>query len=301
MSHEPAASEVEIVEVGPRDGLQNESRELSTEAKVDLVERSFAAGLGRVEVTSFVHPRAVPAMADAEQVLAGVAAGPGRVRSALVINQRGLDRATAAGVDDLNLVLVATETFSRRNQRMGVAETLAEIGRLVAGTGRPVCVTIAAAFGCPFEGRVPEATVLDLAGRVADLGVREISLADTIGVGTPDQVARLVRGLDEVAPGVRRRAHFHNTRNTGYANAVAALEAGIDALDAATGGIGGCPFAPGATGNIATEDLLYLLHGMGVRTGVDLAAVVDNARWLQERLGGAPVPGQLSRAGVWPA
>jgi hydroxymethylglutaryl-CoA lyase len=293
--------ELEIVEVGPRDGLQNESRELSTAAKVAYAERSYGAGIGRVELTSFVHPRAVPAMADAEQVAASVPPGAGRVRSALVLNQRGLERATAAGIEDVNCVLVATETFSQRNQRMSVAETVEEIGRMVAATDLPVCVTIAVAFGCPFEGPVDEARVVELAGRVADLGVREISLADTIGVGTPDQVTRLMHGVATAAPGVRRRAHFHNTRNTGYANAVAALEAGVDALDAATGGIGGCPFAPGATGNIATEDLLYLLQGLGVRTGIDLGAVIDNARWLQDQLGGEPVPGQLSRAGAWPS
>lgn len=294
---------VEIVEVGPRDGLQNESRTLTTAQKAEYAERSHAAGIGRVELTSFVHPKAVPQMADAEAVVAAVPAAPGRVRSALVLNLRGLERAQAAGVEDLNFVLVASETFSQRNQRMSVAETLEEIAAMterLAGGTLTAAVTIACAFGCPFEGRVPEERVLDLAHQVAALGVREISLADTIGVGVPDQAARLVAGLAHAAPGVRRRAHLHNTRNTGYANAVAAVEAGVDALDAATGGIGGCPFAPRATGNIATEDLLYLLHGMGVRTGVDLAAVVENAAWLQERLGGEPVPGQLSRAGDWP-
>lgn len=291
---------VEIVEVGPRDGLQNESRELDTDAKVEYAERAFAAGVRRVELTSFVHPRAVPRMADAEDVFAGVPAREGRVRSALVLNLRGVERAVAAGADDLNCVLVASETFSRRNQRMGVEETLAEIGRMISAVDLPVCVTIATAFGCPFEGRVEEGRVLALAAEVADLGAGEISLADTIGVGTPDQVSRLLQGLAEVAPGVRRRAHFHNTRSTGYANAVAAVAAGVDALDAATGGIGGCPFAPGATGNIATEDLLYLLRGMGVGTGVSVPAVVENAQWLQGKLGGSPLPGQLARAGDWP-
>lgn len=295
--------QVEIVEVGPRDGLQNEPRSLTTSQKASYAARSYAAGIRRVEVTSFVHPGAVPAMADAEAVMAAVDAAPGRVRSALVINRRGLERALAAGVDDLNFVLVASETFSQRNQRMSVAETLAEIGRMVdllADTALTAGVTIACAFGCPFEGAVAEEQVLDLAHRVGALGVAEISVADTIGVGVPDQAGRLVAGLAEAAPGVRRRAHLHNTRNTGYANAVAAVEAGVDALDAATGGIGGCPFAPRATGNIATEDLLYLLHGMGVRTGVELSAVIENAAWLQGSLGGEPVPGQLSRAGDWP-
>lgn len=291
---------VEIVEVGPRDGLQNESRELDTAAKVEYAERAFAAGLRRVELTSFVHPRAVPQMADAEGVFVGVRAGEGRVRSALVLNLRGVERAVAAGAEDLNCVLVASETFSRRNQGMGVEDTLAEISRMISAVDLPVCVTIATAFGCPFEGPVAEGRVLALAEQAAQLGAGEISLADTIGVGTPDQVERLVRGLADVAPGVRRRAHFHNTRNTGYVNAVAAVAAGVDALDTATGGIGGCPFAPGATGNIATEDLLYLLRGMGVGTGVSVPAVVETAQWLQGKLGGGPLPGQLSRAGDWP-
>lgn len=295
------ATEVEIVEVGPRDGLQNDPRTLTTTQKAEYAERSFAAGVGRVELTSFVHPAVVPAMADAEAVVAAVAPRSDRVRSALVLNHRGLERALAAGVEDLSCVLVASETFSQRNQRMSVAGVLSEIERMLAtAAGVPLAVTIACAFGCPFEGPVPEDRVLELAARVAALGVGEISLADTIGVGTPDRVGRLVAGLADAAPGVRRRAHFHNTRNTGYANAVAAVEAGIDALDAATGGIGGCPFAPGATGNIATEDLCYLLHGMGVSTGVDLAAVIANAAWLQGSLGGDPLPGQLSRAGDWP-
>ncbi|HWJ80763.1 MAG TPA: hydroxymethylglutaryl-CoA lyase [Nocardioides sp.] len=295
------APQVEIVEVGPRDGLQNDPRTLTTTQKAEYAERSFAAGVGRVELTSFVHPAVVPAMADAEAVVAAVAPRSDRVRSALVLNHRGLERALAAGVEDLSCVLVASETFSQRNQRMSVAGVLSEIERMLAtAAGVPLAVTIACAFGCPFEGPVPEDRVLELAARVAALGVGEISLADTIGVGTPDRVGRLVAGLADAAPGVRRRAHFHNTRNTGYANAVAAVEAGIDALDAATGGIGGCPFAPGATGNIATEDLCYLLHGMGVSTGVDLAAVIANAAWLQGSLGGDPLPGQLSRAGDWP-
>lgn len=303
MGSDAPVRKVEIVEVGPRDGLQNEPRRLSTADKVAYVERAFAAGIARVETTSFVHPRAVPAMADAEDVLAGVPAGPGRIRSALVLNRRGLDRALAAGVDDLNAVVVASETFSQRNQRMSIAECLDVVTDLAAAAATattPFSVTIACAFGCPFEGLVPEERVLDLAAQIAGLGVGEISVADTIGVGTPDRVTRLVAGLSDVAPGTRRRAHFHNTRNTGYANAVAAVAAGIDALDAATGGIGGCPFAPAATGNIATEDLVYLLHGMGVATGVDLPTLVDNAAWLQEQLGGDPIPGQLSRAGLWP-
>lgn len=292
---------VEIIEVGPRDGLQNESRALSTADKAELVERGFAAGCIRVEVTSFVHPNAVPALADAERVMELVPRRTGRRRTALVLNRRGLARAVAAGADEIGCVLVATETFSQRNQRLSIEETLAEITAIVDEAPMPVSVTIAAAFGCPFEGRVDQARVLDLAARVADLGVEEISLADTIGVGDPNQVKRLFEGLAQAAPDIRRRGHFHNTRNTGYANAVAAVAVGVDALDAAAGGLGGCPFAPGATGNIATEDLLYLLHAMGVSTGISLNQAVETARWLQQRLGGAPLAGQLSRAGEWPA
>lgn len=288
--------------MGPRDGLQNDPRSLSTADKVEYAARAHRAGVRRVEATSFVHPRLVPQMADAEEVVAGLREkAPTLVVSGLVLNRRGHERAMAVGVDEVNCVLVASETFSRRNQGMGIADCLEEITAIVGAASAPVSVTLATAFGCPFEGRIEPEVVLALARRVADLGVAEIALADTIGVGVPAQVGALLGGLARVAPAVRRRCHFHNTRNTGYANALAAVEAGVDVLDAATGGIGGCPFAPAATGNIATEDLLYLLAGEGIDCGVDLDATVDNARWLGERLGGAPLPGLLSRAGTWPA
>jgi hydroxymethylglutaryl-CoA lyase len=221
----------------------------------------------------------------------------------LVLNRRGFDRALAAGVDEVNCVVVASETFSQRNQGMSVAESV-EIVRGLApdarAAGLTLSVTIAASFGCPFEGEVPESAVVDIARQVADLGADEIAIADTIGVGVPAQVRRLLAGVSSVAPGVSTRCHFHNTRNTGYANAIAALESGVAALDASTGGIGGCPFAPAATGNIATEDLVYLLDRSGVPTGVDLARVTETGRWLSAVLG-ADVPALLGRAGGFPA
>ena len=277
---------MEIIEVGPRDGLQNESVLVSTEDKVALIERSIAAGLRRIEATSFVHPGRVPQMADAEAVMAAVPRRADVSYIGLVLNRRGFDRALAAGVDEVNCVVVASETFSQRNQGMSVADSV-EVVRDLAGdakaAGLTLSVTLAASFGCPFEGEVPEANVIELARQVADLGVDEIALADTIGVGVPAQVRRLLAGVAEVAPGVRTRCHFHNTRNTGYANAIAALESGVAALDSSTGGIGGCPFAPAATGNIATEDLVYLLDRSGVATGVDLGQVIATADWLVGR------------------
>ncbi len=294
---------MEIVEVGPRDGLQNESVLVSTDDKVSLIERSIAAGLRRIEATSFVHPGRVPQMADAEAVMAGVSRRADVSYIGLVLNRRGFDRAVAAGVDEVNCVVVASETFSQRNQGMSVADSVANVRALASearAAGLALSVTLAASFGCPFEGEVPEGRVIDLARQVADLGVDEIALADTIGVGVPAQVRRLLAGVAEVAPDVRTRCHFHNTRNTGYANAIAALESGVSSLDASTGGIGGCPFAPAATGNIATEDLVYLLDRSGVATGVDLGQLVATADWLSGVLG-ETVPALLGRAGAFPS
>ncbi len=315
---------VEIVEVGPRDGLQNEATLLPTEAKVELIRRSIAAGARRIEATSFVHPRLVPQMADADAVMAAVrapgfleraaeAAGedivPGAVRYiGLVLNPRGLTRAIEAGVDEVNVVVVASDTFSRRNQNAGVAEMLDAADQMAAGarTARiGVSVVISTAFGCPFEGEVPAAKVLQIAQRCLAAGYDELAVADTIGVGVPAQVRDLVEGIramDGRTPGgdpVRLRAHFHNTRNTGYANALAAVEAGVDVLDASAGGIGGCPFAPAATGNIATEDLLYLLHRSGWTTGLDLESVAATGTWVCEQLG-KQTPALLGRAGTFP-
>lgn len=295
--------EVTVLEVAPRDGLQNESEIVATADKVRLIERSVAAGLRRIEAVSFVHPQRVPQMADAEAVMAGVPRGHGVSYTGLVFNERGLDRALACGVDEINVVVVATDTFSRRNQGCGTGEGIDRWHALAdraAASGLLRTVTIAAAFGCPFEGEVPPQRVLDLVRRVAAAGPEEIALADTIGVGTPDRVRTLVTGAAALAPEAVVRCHFHNTRNTGYANAIAALEAGARVLDASTGGVGGCPFAPAATGNIATEDLLYMLDRMGIETGVRMDRVSETGAWLGEVLG-KPVPALLGRAGGFPA
>ncbi|WP_405495710.1 hydroxymethylglutaryl-CoA lyase [Nocardia sp. NBC_00511] len=294
--------DITLVEVAPRDGLQNESRLVSTADKIGLITRAADAGVRRVEAVSFVNPARVPQLADAEAVMAGVPRTDGMSYAGLVFNERGLDRALAAGVHEINVVVVATDTFSRRNQGCSTAEGIARwklLADRAAHAGLWRTVTIAAAFGCPFEGEVSEHRVLDLIDRVAEFGPDEIALADTIGVGTPDRVRRLVTGLVGAAPNVLPRCHFHNTRNTGYANAVAALESGVRVLDASIGGIGGCPFAPAATGNIATEDLLYTLDRMGIDTGVRIEPVIETAHWLGGVLG-TPVPALLGRAGIFP-
>ncbi|MEU8342123.1 hydroxymethylglutaryl-CoA lyase [Spirillospora sp. NPDC048832] len=294
---------VEVIEVGPRDGLQNEAAILPTADKVRLIERSIAAGLRRIEAVSFVNPKRVPQMADAEAVMERVPRRDGVRYAGLVLNPRGLDRALAAGVDEVNVVVVATDEFSRRNQGCSVEEGLANWARIAAdarAAGLFRSVTIAASFGCPFEGEVPAARVLDLVRRIAESEPDEIALADTIGVGVPAQVRELLTGAAEIAPGVPLRCHFHNTRNTGYANALTAVDHGVSALDASTGGFGGCPFAPAATGNIATEDLVYALDRTGVRTGVQLGPVTETAAWLAERLD-SPVQALLGRAGNFPA
>ena len=296
-------SHVEIVEVGPRDGLQNEDMIVDTAAKVALIERMVQAGVRRIEATSFVHPRRVPQMADAEAVMAAVPRDRGASYIGLVLNERGLDRALDSGVDEVNVVVVTTETFSRRNQGVGVDEMLRvweHIAERAQEAGLRTSVTISAAFGCPFEGEVPPRRVADVARRVATAGPDEIALADTIGVGVPPQVTAVLAEVRDMVGGIPLRCHFHNTRNTGFANVVAALDAGVAALDASVGGIGGCPFAPAATGNIATEDLIYLLDRMGVGNGVDLGRTSATAQWVG-RILGTTVPGLLSRAGPFPA
>jgi hydroxymethylglutaryl-CoA lyase len=293
---------MEIVEVGPRDGLQNEHTVVGTTAKVALIERMLDAGVRRIEATSFVHPKRVPQMADAEAVMRAVPRNRGASYIGLVLNERGLDRALDAGVDEVNVVVVATETFSQRNQGAGVDEMLRawqQIAQRSQNAGLRTSVTISAALGCPFEGEVSAQQVAEVARRAVAAGPDEIALADTIGVGVPPQVTGLIHEVREVVGTVPLRCHFHNTRNTGFANVVAALDAGVAALDASVGGIGGCPFAPAATGNIATEDLVYLLDRMGVEHGVDLAEASQTAQWIGEQLG-TTVPGMLSRAGPFP-
>jgi hydroxymethylglutaryl-CoA lyase len=293
---------VGIVEVSPRDGLQNERAVLETGAKVELITQAVAAGARRIEGASFVHPKLVPAMADAEAVMASVERVPGVSYIGLVLNRRGFNRAVTAGVDEVNVVVPASDGFAKANQN-STTEALTEVAEEVlaeaAARGLFATVTIATSFGCPFDGEVDPGRVVEVARRSAAAGAREIAIADTIGVGVPTQVRALLNGVRAVAPDVITRAHFHNTRNTGFANALAALEWGVDWLDSSNGGIGGCPFAPAATGNIATEDLVYLLHRMGHDTGLDLAALVPIAGFLSDALG-YRVPALLPRAGGFP-
>ena len=295
-------SSVEIVEVGPRDGLQSEPGVMSTDTKIEFINRLIGAGIRRLEVTSFVNPKKVPQMADAEQVLAALSRRPDTWYVGLVLNRKGFDRALAAGCNEIGMAVVASDTFNRRNQGVGTDESIAawlEIAALAHANGIRAQVTVSAAFGCPFEGEVSVERVLEIAQRVAEGRPHEIAFADTIGVGVPAQVTELFGRAREILPGVRLRGHFHNTRNTGLANAYAAFSAGAVALDASTGGIGGCPFAPAATGNIPTEDLVYMLHRCGVQTGLDLDQLIDTGKWLQEALG-RPVPGMLVKAGTFP-
>ncbi len=295
--------DVTIVEVSPRDGLQNEAVVLPTEAKVELIGRLVAAGARRVEAVSFAHPRLVPAMADAEAVMAKVPRSAGVSYAGLVLNRRGLDRALDSGVDEVNLVVCVSETFNRRNQNASTAESMQAAADMLGRAreaGLRTTLTLATSFGCPFEGEVDPGRVVELAARGAAAGAHELCLADTIGVGVPSQVRDLagrVRGVVGAEPPLR--FHFHNTRNTGFANAVAAVELGASVLDASAGGIGGCPFAPRATGNIATEDLVFLLERMGLSTGYDLDALLPTAGFLGDRLG-HEVPALLPRAGGFP-
>lgn len=288
---------VEIVDVGPRDGLQNEERTLTPEVRAELCDRLAAAGVPRVEAASFVNPKRVPQMAGAEEVFEKLHRREGTRYAGLVLNERGYERAIEAGVDEVRYAFPVTETFAKRNQNTTVRDATALAARLVERArldGVRVSVTLSAAFGDPFEGRVDPDHVLRLSEKVAAANPDEIVLADTIGVGVPSQVRELVGGVLE--HGVTVGCHFHDTRNTGIANAVAAVESGVTVLDASVGGTGGCPFAPRATGNISTEDLVYTLHGMGHETGIDLGALIGCAEWLAERLG-KELPGQVYKAG----
>jgi isopropylmalate/homocitrate/citramalate synthase len=293
---------VTLYDVGPRDGLQNEPEILDVETRAELVGRLVATGLPAIEVASFVDPRRVPQMANAEEVVAAVGDAPGVTRAGLALNERGYERLVASGLDEVRFAFGVTESFNQRNQGASVDGSLAAATRIVSRAredGLRSTVTLSVAFGCPFEGEVDPARVLALAGRIVDGGAPDVLvLADTIGVATPSAVRLLIE--QAVASGVPVGGHFHNTRNTGYANALAALAAGAVVLDASVGGLGGCPFAPKATGNIATEDLVYALEREGVETGVDLDALIGVAAWLAELLG-RRLDGQLYRAGSFPS
>ena len=289
---------VTITDVGPRDGLQNEPETLAPDVRAQLVNRLAAARLPRIEAASFVNPKLVPQMAGAEEVVAGIEPSDGTVYAGLALNERGYERLRAAGLGEVHFAFGATESFQQRNANSSVEDGAAAAERIVERAhedGLRATVTISVAFGCPFEGRVDPAAVAALAERVA--GADELVLADTIGVAAPTQVRRLVERVAVLGRPVG--VHLHNTRNTGFANAYAALEAGVTLFDASVGGLGGCPYAPRATGNIATEDLVYLLEAEALETGVDLEALVATAEWLEGLLG-RRLEGYVYRAGPWP-
>jgi hydroxymethylglutaryl-CoA lyase/(R)-citramalyl-CoA lyase len=290
---------VVVCDVAPRDGLQNDATHLEPAVRAELVNRLAAAGVPRIETVSFVNPKRVPQMAGAEEVVAAIEREPDVVYAGLALNEKGYDRLLAAGLDEVHYAFAATETFNQRNSNASVEESVQaaeEIIRRARTDGIRATVTIGASFGCPFEGAVDPGHVLELAARLVTVGADEIVFADTIGVGVPHQARTLVG--EGAKLGVPVGVHLHNTRNTGFANALAALEAGAAVFDASVGGIGGCPFAPKATGNIGTEDLVYLLTGEGVETGIDLDALIRIAEWLEGLLG-RQLPGQVYRAGAF--
>jgi isopropylmalate/homocitrate/citramalate synthase len=290
---------VDICDVGPRDGLQSEAKTLSPALRAELCTRLASVGMRRIEAVSFANPARVPQMAGAEEVVAHLAPRSGVVYSGLVMNERGFDRAVASGLRDIHYTFPVTDEFARRNQNTTTAAAI-ETGRALAARAKAMgmrfTVVLAAVFGCPYEGAVDPDHVVRVADRVWENGAEEIVLGDSIGVGVPTQVRRLVTSL--IGRGVTVGCHFHNTRNTGLANAVAAIESGCILLDASVGGVGGCPFAPRATGNIPTEDLVYMLHGMKIDTGIDLEGLIDVSRWLGAQLG-KELPAMVSKAGAF--
>ena len=290
---------VTVCDVAPRDGLQNDAKVLDPATRAELVNRLAAVGVPRIEAVSFVSPARVPQMAGAEEVVAAIERREGVVYAGLALNDRGYDRLRETALDEVHFAFAVSEEFNQRNAGASVESSVEAGERIIErahGDGLRATVTLGTAFGCPFEGRVDPSRVLELAGRFAGAGADEVVFADTVGVGVPQQVRELVGGAAGL--GVPVGVHLHNTRNTGIANALAAVEAGATVLDASVGGVGGCPFAPRATGNISTEDLVYLLHGEGIETGIDLDALVDVARWLEEVLG-RELEGMVYRAGVF--
>lgn len=293
--------DIELVEVGPRDGLQNESVLITTSQKLEFIGRALDAGVRRIEATSFVNPKMVPQMADADAVAAGLPRRDGVVFIGLVLNKRGALRAIEAGMDELGAVCAASDGFATRNQGATSDASLAmccDVVRLARAQGRRAQITISTAFGCPFDGEVDPSRVVEMA-RVAAAAPVEVAIADTIGVASPGEVAALVGRVAAAIKPFPVRVHFHNTRNTGLANVWAAVQAGAKIVDASLGGIGGCPFAPRATGNVPTEDVVYMLQRSGYQTGLDIDRLVASARWLGNAMG-RDVPGMLSRAGAFP-
>jgi isopropylmalate/homocitrate/citramalate synthase len=296
----PRLKDVRIIEVGPRDGLQNEPARISTDTKVHYIDLLSDAGYGWIEASSFVHPKAVPQMADADEVMQRIHKKPGVRYTTLVPNPRGLDRAIAAGVQDIALFVAATESFSRANINRSIADSLQDARAVIEGAkpaGIRVRAYISVAFGCPYEGSVTSAQVRPVAERLFELGSEEVGLGDTIGVATPGDVSRIMEPLLDLAPPERWGLHFHDTRGTALANVMTSLELGISSFDSSAGGLGGCPFAgPSAAGNLATEDLIYLLDGLGIRHGVDLDKVLEASRYIVDAVG-HPLTSKVFSAG----
>ncbi|MEE8281840.1 MAG: hydroxymethylglutaryl-CoA lyase [Gammaproteobacteria bacterium] len=297
-----ATNAVSIIEVGPRDGLQSEPEILSTSVKLEFIRRAIDAGIRRMEVTSFVHPKRVPQMADAEDVIRGLPDRDDVIYIGLVLNKKGFERARDVNIDEIGMAVVASDTYNQRNQGVPTSESIKawlEMSAAARAAGIRANVMVSSAFGCPFEGEVPVARILEIVKQIVDGEPVELGIADSIGVAVPTQVTDLLGAVQEIVPDLPIRCHFHNTRNTGLANAQAALEAGVASLDASIGGIGGCPFAPAATGNIPTDDLLYMLDRSGVQSGVSLDKIIETSNWLQEQLG-RDVPAMLPKAGIFP-
>lgn len=296
------SQQVTIVEVSPRDGLQSDPTLLPTAAKVELIGRALEAGIRRIEAVSFVNPKRVPQMADADEVMAAVPRDRDASYIGLVLNRRGFERALETKVDEINVVVVATDSFAEKNQGTdtdGLVKVWADIAGAAREAGLKTSVTLAASFGCPYEGEVPVSRLIDVVGAIAEHRPDEIALADSIGVAVPTDVRERVEAVSPLLADAALRCHFHNTRNTGLANAAAAVEAGVRVLDSSMAGIGGCPFAPNATGNIPTEDLVYLLERMGYDTGVNLNALISAVPWMEESLDHG-TPGLLAKAGNFP-
>ena len=294
---------ITLVEVGPRDGLQSEPEILPTGSKVEFINRVIDAGIRRVEVASFVHPKRVPQMADAEALIEQLPDLDDVSYIGLIMNERGLDRALETKIDEIGMVVLSTDSYNRKNQGVDIDESIrvwGDISKRAKQHGLRANVMISSAFGCPYEGEVKVDRIVELAKRLIEADPAELGIADSIGVAVPGQVTEVLGRVRDVIGDLPLRCHFHNTRNTGLANAHAAVESGVTYLDASVGGIGGCPFAPAATGNIPTDDLLYMLDRSGVETGVSLGKIIETSRWLEQELG-RDVPALLPKAGMFPA
>ena len=295
-------SKISILEVGPRDGLQSEPEILPTEVKKEFITRTIDAGIKQIEVTSFVHPKKVPQMADAEKLVESLPENDDVTYIGLIMNQRGFERARDCGIDEVGMVIVSTDTYNMKNQNVVTQESIdnwLSIAAEAKSAGIRTSVVIACSFGCPYEGEIDPEHIASIAEQVLKGKPDVLGLADSVGVAVPSQIKKTFSLIKELAPSIPLRTHLHNTRNTGLANAAAAVEAGVSIIDASTGGIGGCPFAPRATGNIPTDDLLYMLDRSGIETGVDLRQVVKTTDWLEEQLGRA-VPAMVPKAGIFP-